>query len=188
MGLVAAGSVPTGRYRLVANRSQLAIELYKAGLLRAFADNHLIIAGEIEGSAQGFPDSWSGLITVPVAKLKVADPGRSAKDRQTIWATMEGPQQLDAARFPLVVWRLNAITPTTGAPGYLLRGTFALHGVTRPVAWPTHLASAGDEARVWGAATLKLSDFGIRPVRRALGTVRVRDQFQLRWDTFWQRR
>lgn len=180
-------AVPEGGYELVPARSQLSITLSKAGWLRAFADNHLIIARQIEGHAQGGRAGWGGIITAPVDKLEVADPGRSPKDRQDIWTTMEGPDQLDAAHFPAIVWRLGSLTAAPRQPGYLLRGSFTLHGVTAPVSWPTHLAFTGDEVHVWGHAQLTLTQFGIHPVRRALGAVQVRNQFQLRWDTVWKR-
>lgn len=177
--------VPAGRYQLLASRSQLAIVLRKAGLLSALADNHLIVARQMHGAATGGVAGWSGEIAVPVADLQVADPGRSAKDRQEIWTTMESASQLDAAQYPAIIWRLLALAPTPG--GFELRGTFTLHGVTRNVAWPTQLSIQAGTVHVWGEAPMRLSDFGITPIRRALGTVRVRDQFELRWDTVWQK-
>lgn len=182
---MAQALVQAGSYQLVASKSELAIRLRKAGLLSALADNHLIVAGQMRGAATGGPAGWRGEIIAPVAELEVADPGRSAKDRREIWQTMEGPGQLDAARYPEIVWRLDGLNRS--ASGYELRGSFTLHGVTRAVVWPTRVEIQDGRVRVWGQAEMRLTEFGIQPIRRALGTVRVRDQFELQWDTEWRK-
>ncbi|MGH9535893.1 MAG: hypothetical protein ACRD2E_13670, partial [Terriglobales bacterium] len=93
--------------------------------------------------------------------------------------------QLDIARYPRVIWRLAALAAP--APGQLmLRGRFTLHGVTRTEMWRTRWAATGGLLHMWGGAALRLSHFGIHPIRRAFGAVSVRDQFQLQWDIWWR--
>ncbi|TAN20617.1 MAG: YceI family protein [Acidobacteria bacterium] len=191
LGSVPAGaqavSIPAGSYQLLASRSQLGILLRKAGWLGAFADNHVVHTGVMRGSATGEAGSWHGIVTAPTAELQVVDPNRSTQQRHEIWVTMEGPDQLDAEQFPEIVWRLNGLELTAAAPGVLLHGTFSIHGVTRTVAWPTHVAVENGVVHVWGSAQLLLTDYGIQPIHRALGAIKVKNQFELRWDTYWQR-
>lgn len=179
--------IPAGSYQLLASRSQLGILLSKAGWLGAFADNHVIHAGMMQGSATGETGGWHGTVTAPTAQLQVVDPNRSAQQRHEIWATMEGPDQLNAQQFPEIVWQLDALEPTAAAPGFLLHGRFSIHGVSRTVAWPTHVAVENGVVHVWGSAHLLLTDYGIQPIRRALGAIQVKNEFELRWDTYWQR-
>lgn len=184
---------PPGRYALIAPPSQLTIYLSKAGWFSALGDNHVIIARRMRGAASRPPGAghWTGFLTLPAAALRVADPGASARTRAEVQATMDSAGQLDIARFPRITWRLEALglaADPAGKPGQImLRGRFTLHGVTRLETWRTQWRQQGQRIHMWGQALLRLSDFGIRPIRRGLGAVQVKDQFALHWDIWWQR-
>jgi len=57
-------------------------------------------------------------------------------------------------------------------------GTLNLHGVTKPV--EVKVLREGDAYR--GSARIKQTDFGIKPVRIAGGTVRVKDEIRIEFD------
>lgn len=181
-----------GRYTLLTPPSRLTIHLAKAGWFSSLGENHIIIARQMQGQASlaGGASNWTGFLALPAIALRVADPHSSSRDRAEVQATMDGPGQLDIARFPRIVWRLAALAPgnPAGTPLLLtLRGQFTLHGVTRPETWRTHWAQRGRRIHMWGRTVLRLTDFGIRPIRRGLGAVRVKDQFELVWDIWWER-
>lgn len=177
---------PPGHYVLAASRSQLSIHLYKSGWLSALGDNHLVVARRMRGVADVAADQWSGVLVVPSRDLRVADPHRSAHDRAEIQATMDGPSQLDIARYPRITWRLDALGSSGGEGRMILHGHFTMHGVTRRVDWRTHWAATKDGIRLWGRAYLRLTSFGIHPIHRALGAVSVRNRFLLTWNTWWR--
>lgn len=177
---------PPGHYVLSASRSRLSIHLYKSGWLSVFGDNHLVVARRMRGEANVAANQWSGVLVVPSRDLRVADPHRSAHDRAEIQATMDGPSQLDIARYPRITWRLDALGSAGGKGRMMLHGHFTMHGVTRQVDWRTHWAPTAQGIRLWGQAHLRLTEFGIHPIHRALGAVSVRNRFLLTWNTWWR--
>lgn len=183
---------PPGRYTLQAPPSRLVIHLRKAGWFAALGDNHLIVARQMRGQARSAaagaaPARWSGYITLPAAALRVADPRRSPRERAQVQDTMDGPSQLNITRFPDITWRLAAVGAAPGPGELVLRGQFTLHGVTRHETWRSHWALQGRRLHLWGQTVLLLTDFGIRPIHRALGAVQVRNRFLLAWDIWWRR-
>jgi polyisoprenoid-binding protein YceI len=56
-----------------------------------------------------------------------------------------------------------------------VEGKLTLHGETRPVS----VEVRESEGRYMGTARLKQSDFGIKPVKVAGGTVRVKDEVKI---------
>lgn len=189
---VSSALPPPGRYTLQAPPSRLVIRLRKAGWFSALGDNHLIVARQLRGQARSAPAGaaparWSGYITLPAAALRVADPHGTPHERADVQATMAGPSQLDIARFPKITWRLAAVGTAPGPGELVLRGQFTLHGVTRPETWHSHWALQGSRLHLWGQAMLRLTDFEIRPIHRALGAVQVRNRFLLAWDIWWRR-
>jgi polyisoprenoid-binding protein YceI len=82
---------------------------------------------------------------------------------------MKGPQMLDTAKFPQIVFRSQKVR-LTGAKSMQITGTLTLHGVTRPMVLEatynggyTGMPDRDPHARVGFSAhgALKRSDFGI---------------------------
>ena len=59
-----------------------------------------------------------------------------------------------------------------------MRGTLELHGQSRPVSLKVTCASESYR----GSARLKQTDFGIKPVTVAGGTVRVKDEVRVEFE------
>src|SRR5688500_1523645 len=72
--------------------------------------------------------------------------------------------------------RLTARERPAGGVSLRLDGRLTLHGVTKPVS--VHVAVRLDGSRMIATAetTVRQSEFGIRPVTAAGGTVRVKDE------------
>jgi polyisoprenoid-binding protein YceI len=150
----------------------MTVRVYKAGLLSAFGHDHEIAAP----IASGGVDSAAREVELHAnAKaLRVADPQASDKDRAEIQHTMLGPEVLDAERFPEIVFRSTA-AQAAGPNAWKVEGKLTLHGETRPVS----VEVRESEGRYMGTARLKQSDFGIKPVKVAGGTVRVKDEVKI---------
>jgi polyisoprenoid-binding protein YceI len=84
-----------------------------------------------------------------------------------IEATIAGTV-LQAGSFPEIRFASTAVSRREG--GYDLLGSLSLRGVTRPLALP--VAHEGD--RLVAVATVHQPDFGIRPYRAMMGTLRVK--------------
>jgi polyisoprenoid-binding protein YceI len=154
----------------------MKIRVDKAGVFSAFAHNHEIEApiesGEVEES-----DSPTVRLRIDARKLRVLDPEASEDTRAQIQKTMQGPQTLDADRFPDIRFQSTALDPK-GNNHWLVHGTLDLHGQTHPVTVDVTL----QDGLYRGSATLKQTSFEITPVRVAGGTVRVKDEVRVEFE------
>lgn len=157
-------------------RSTLTIRVFKSGLFRAFADDHVIQAPLAEGSL-GEPAALHLQLVIDARQMRVIDPGLSARDRQEVQTRMLGPEVLDANRFPWISYH-SVTMERLDAGGWLVRGELGLHGQFHAVmvnAFP-------QDSHYKGSVTLRQSDFGIAPISIAGGTVRVKDEIKVDFD------
>lgn len=154
----------------------LTVRVFKAGLFRAFADNHTIQAPISEGSLD---DSATPNVqlTIDARRMKVLDPGLSSKDREDVQTRMLGPDVLDTSRFAQIRFRSTAVQ-RLDADRWLVRGNLELHGQIHQIA----LTVALERGHYKGSTTLRQSDFAITPISIAGGTVRVKDEVTIEMD------
>lgn len=157
-------------------RSTVSVHVFKSGLFRAFADDHVIEAPLAEGSLD---DSATPnvRIVIDVRALKVLDPGLSPKDRGDVQTRMMGAEVLDADRFQHIRFRSVAIE-RRDADRWSVRGELDVHGQTRPVSLDVVRA----QGHYKGSTSFKQSDFGITPISIAGGTVKVKDEIKIDFD------
>jgi hypothetical protein len=158
------------------DRSTIVVHVFKSGLFRAFADNHVIQAPLKEG----FLDDGAGphvQVHVDAQRLRVVDSGLSPHDREEVQARMLGPEVLDATRFPEIRFESVAIQRVE-PDGWLVRGELTLHGQTHVVV----VTVVAQQGRYRGSASLKQTDFGMSPISVAGGAVRVKDEVKIDLD------
>jgi polyisoprenoid-binding protein YceI len=179
--LLAAGSTaaaPATR-EMDGARSTLTIRVFKAGLFSAFGHNHVIRAPIAQGSFDESADLPSVRLQVDARQLQPLDPDLSAQDRAAVQQTMLGPSVLDTANFPEIRFRSLSIEKA-GAGKWRVHGDLTLRGQTRPV-----LAEVtGGAGHYSGSATLRQSDFGIKPVAAAGGAIKVKDEVRVEFEIF----
>lgn len=153
-------------------RSTLTVRVFKSGLFRAFADDHVIQAPLADGSLD---DSASPHIQILIdaRRMRVLDPGLSARDREEAQARMLGPEVLDVNRFQWISFHSVAIQ-RLDAGGWLVRGELEPHGQIHAMA----VNVFPKNSHYTGSATLRQSDFGIAPISIAGGTVKVKDDIR----------
>lgn len=156
-------------------KSTMTVRVSKAGVLSAFGHDHEISAPIAGGSAD--TSAHKVELRVNASALRVQDPGISAKDRDEIQKTMLGPEVLDAERHSEIVFRSTGVE-TAFEGGWTVRGTLTLHGESKPVA--IEVREKG--GHYVGASRFKQSDFGIKPVKVAGGTVKVKDEIRIEFD------
>ena len=158
-----------------AGKSTLTVRVYKAGLFSALGHNHEIAAP----IARGAVDTAAHRVELQVkaSALQVRDPDASGKDRDQIQSTMLGPEVLDAQRYPEIVFRSTDVEPA-GPAAWNVRGNLMLHGETRAVAVEVRQTNG----HYVGSSHFKQSDFGIKPVKVAGGTIRVKDEIEIEFN------
>ena len=159
-----------------AEQSTITVRVFKSGLFRAFADNHVIRAPLLEGSVDDSATSHVELV-VDVHRMRVLDPSLSPKDRDDVQARMLSPEVLDADRFRQIRFHSTAVQRLE-ADRWLVRGDLDLHGQIHQVA----LKVARENGRYKGSTTLRQTEFGITPISFAGGTVKVKDEITIEFD------
>lgn len=153
--------------------STITVYVYKTGILAGLAHNHEIEApiagGEVKDSEIPFVE-----LRVDSTKLRVLDPEVSDGTRATILATMRGTEVLDVDHFPEIHFRSTRVEPN-GADRWIVHGNLDLHGQTHPISFEVTLK----DGLYQGAASLKQTEFGIKPVKVAGGTVKVKDEVKV---------
>ena len=175
---IVAAALPVGAQprAIDPKRSTLTVRVFKSGLFRAFADDHVIEAPLADGSLD---DSATPnvRIAVDVRGMRVLDPGLSTKNRQEVQTRMLGPEVLDAERFQYIRFRSETVQKGD-ADRWSIRGELEVRGQTRPVT----LNVVRDQGHYKGSTSLKQSDFGITPISIVGGTVKVKDEVKIDFD------
>lgn len=156
-------------------KSVMTVRVYKAGVFGAFGHDHEIVAPIHSGDADAAARRVE--LHVDAGALKVQDPDVSDKDRGQIQATMVGPEVLDAGKYPEIVFKSTG-AESRAQGSWTVRGSLSLHGQTQPVT----VEVKENAGHFVGHALLKLRDFGIKPIRIAGGTVKVKDEIRIEFD------
>jgi polyisoprenoid-binding protein YceI len=153
-------------------RSKITVHAYKAGLF-SFAGHDHVIDVPI---ARGTLDEQARTIefTVRTNSLQVLDPEESEKNRAEIRETMLGPKLLEADKFPEISFRSTSVKQTD-PNNVTVEGTLMLHGVSQPVS----LTVKRDGAFYVGSTKMKQTDYGMKPVSVAGGTIKVKDEVKV---------
>jgi polyisoprenoid-binding protein YceI len=173
-------------YNIDAARSKLEIAVFREGLLRMAGHDHAIAAkvfsGEVRFNSANLEDSSVNL-SIDSGSLVVLDPEVSEKDRKEIQATMLGGTVLDVKAFPKILFSSTRVSQVTKAgEDFTLTGKLNLHGVEKEIAFPVHIHPENGLLHATGMVTIAQTDFGIKPIKAALGTVRVKDRVQIKFD------
>ncbi len=112
----------------------------------------------------------------------IIDPGESDKNRSEIQATMTGPQVLDVAKYPDIVFSstsVSVVKKTAGGWELTVAGKLNLHGVEKPVGLPLQFHVEGDQLVAKGEVFLLQTEYGITPVSVAGGSVKVKGKLRI---------
>jgi len=155
--------------------STIRIHVGKAGLLSAAGHEHWVAAPVADGTLQETPPHIT--FRVEAVKMKVEkDKSLSAEKQAEVQRTMQ-TQVLESDKYPEITFRSTSIRETGGNTWEVL-GDLTLHGQTRPVTAKVEK----QQGSYVGRCQLKQTDFGIRPVRVAGGTVKVKDQLDIEFS------
>jgi polyisoprenoid-binding protein YceI len=176
VGLIFPFTLSAEQRHIDTNKSTIAIHVGKSGVFAGFAHDHDIAAPMTSGSVNTSAP-FSVELRVDARKLQVRDADVSEKDRNEIQTTMLGPEVLDSEQHQEIVFTSRTVEPM-GEGHWTVRGELTLHGQTKPVT-----ADVSEKAGHYtGRATVKQTDFGIKPVKVAGGTVKVKDEVRVEFD------
>jgi polyisoprenoid-binding protein YceI len=177
----------TVRYLIDARNSTFTVKATATGMLSAFGHNPTISIPDFEGEVTFASDTLehASLHLVIQAGSFVVIDDISKKDRAEIERRMHD-EVLEADSFPEIIYQCPQDCPvqkmaegTYSAP---LSGELTLHGVTRSQPVSARVTLKGDTLRATGEVDVRLSDYEIRPVTAAGGTVRLKDEVKLSFN------
>jgi hypothetical protein len=123
-------------------------------------------------------------LVVQAASLAVTD-DISNKDRREIESRMHD-EVLEAGGFPEIIYecpRASAVQKIgEGLYSVSLNGELTLRGVMHNQVVAARVTLKGDILRAAGEVSVRLSDFEIRPVTAAGGTIKLKDELKLSFD------
>lgn len=157
-----------------AQKSTLTIHVGKTGFLSGLGHEHEVRAPIHSGTADtGSQPAVE--IHVDARALRVIDKDASEKERAEVQTTMLGPEVLDSGRYQDIVFK-SAAVESAGQGRWTLRGNLTLRGQTRPIIVQVSLK----DGHYAGEATVKQTDFGIKPPGKA--GIRAKDEVKIVFD------
>lgn len=163
------------------SRSAITIHVGKAGLFSAAAHEHWIYApissGTIRESGEPHVE-----FKVETAKMTVKpDPKVDAKTQETVQKDMD-EMTLEPSKYPEISFQSTRVEPS-GADQWKVTGNLSLHGATKPVNLTVKRESGG----YTGHTVLKQTDFGIKPISMAGGTIRIKNEIEIDFQIYAKR-
>ncbi|MGH9504393.1 MAG: YceI family protein [Terriglobales bacterium] len=176
----------TVRYQIDGKESKFTVRAFATGLLSALGHNPTIAIQTFEGEAMVNPsaiEQSSLRIVIQAASLVVTD-DINDKDRSEIERRMH-TEVLESDGYPEIVYECSKLTASnTGAGQYwvALNGELSMHGVTRNQPVSARVTLNGDTLRAAGEFSVRQSDYEIKAVSAAGGTVRLKDELKFSFD------
>lgn len=163
------------------------VRAFATGLLSSFGHNPTIaipdFSGEVRSASSTLEDA-SLRIVIQAASLTVTG-DISAKDRQEIDRRTHD-EVLEADGFAEIIYECDRISSiqkiSEGQYAVTLNGELTLHGVTQAQPVSARVTIKGETLRAAGDFSIRQSDYEIRPVSAAGGTVKVKDELKLSFD------
>jgi polyisoprenoid-binding protein YceI len=174
VALVCVLGVNAQQHNIDTQKSTLTIHVGKTGAFSALGHDHEVRAPIHSGTAD--TGSHPAVeVHVDARALRVIDKDASEKERAEVQKTMLGREVLDSERHQESVFKSTGAEPA-GQGRWTLRGNLTLRGQTRPVTAEVTLK----DGHYTGEATVKLTEFGIKPPGKA--GVRAKDEVRIVFD------
>jgi polyisoprenoid-binding protein YceI len=176
-----------GRYKINAGQSRFTVRAFVGGLLSAVAGHdHTIAIRDFFGTAAftyGSVTPAALQFTVKADSLTVTDKV-SESDRNKIQTTMRN-EVLDVSNYPEITFRSTGITAARLEEGKYrakIAGNLTLHGTTRAITMDATVTFYEASLQAEGQFALRQTEYGIKPVTVAGGTIKVKDELKFSFN------
>lgn len=174
-------------YRLIADESRFTVQAFAEGLFSAFGHDPVIAIRDFTGEVELTPGTLSESsvkMTIMADSLAVSEEVKE-KDRAEIERMMR-EDVLETAQHPEIVFASTSVSASRLGEGrYRARviGNLTMHGSTQNNLWiQTEVTMSGERLRAKGEFSLKQTDYGIKPVSVAGGTMKVKNELKFSFD------
>lgn len=176
----------TLRYVIDPGASRFTVQAFATGLLSAFGHDPRIGIRDYEGQVQFVPETYEKAflrLGLRTGALEVLEEMKSS-DRKKLEQAMYG-EVLDTARFPEAIYESREINVARLSAERLnarIAGDLSFHGITRTESLEAHVMLMGSTLHASGEFQLRQSDYGIKPVSFAAGTLRLKDEIKFKFE------
>jgi len=173
-------------YRIDPAMSRFTVKVSAAGLLAGFGHNPTIVMRDCSGEADFLPATLEQAalrLTLRPGSCEVTD-DVSQKDKLEIETRMK-QEVLEVSRYPEIAFESTSVSPTQmGDRQYAARivGNLTLHGATHSQTVVCQVALTDETLRGFGELSLRQTDYGIKLVSVAGGTLKVKDEIKCSFD------
>jgi polyisoprenoid-binding protein YceI len=163
----------------------MVVHVGRSGLFGFSGHDHEVVAPVLDGSVMLDRTDVSRSkvsIQVDATAMKVTGKGEPAKDVPEVQRVMLSERVLDVQRHPKIVFvseDISIVQRSASRMQLRINGQLTLRGVAHRVSVPTEVELTADRFTATGKATVRQTDFGIRPVNAGGGTVKVKDEVEL---------
>lgn len=176
-----AMAIQPGRHQFGVDSGCIMLRTFRDGLV-AQAGHDLTIevarwSGELVLAEDGSPVSLE--VTADLGSFVVKDGTGGIKpltDRDKREISVTARKVLSADRFPQASFTASEFQPASSGDGGMIAGSLRLAGQSRP--WRLQVSSTGP-ATYRATATVRQTDFGIKPYTAFLGSLKVRDTVEV---------
>ena len=165
--------LPAQTIHLTSNaQSVFTLEVKKTGLMAG--KKHHLVFSQYEGTVSQQPSPQIAF-TVQANSLVCQDDWVKPKDKEKI-TRYAIDNLLEARKYPTLRYQSTAVRPNSD--GYTITGNLTIKDETRPVS--VKVVHQGNSGMVWtGEATIRLTDFNLKPPTAALGAIGTEDTMLL---------
>jgi polyisoprenoid-binding protein YceI len=182
------GESETGAARYVVDpgRSRFVVRAFATGMFSAFGHSPTIAIRDFTGEIQILPDAVKDAslrLRIRANSLEVTD-DVSDKDRREIERQMY-QDVLQTDRYPEIVFESTNVSADKIAEGHnraRITGDLTLRGITRSCVIDAQVIITGDSLRAHGEFPLRQTDYNIKPVSAAGGTIKLKDELKFTFD------
>ena len=174
------------QYRVDGRRSRFTVKAFSGGLLSSFAHNPTIAIRDFTGDVEFAPNALeksSLRLKVNGDSLELTD-NVSDKDRKEI-ERMTREEVLVTDRYPEIIFESAQVSGNKITEGWYrvnITGNLTLHGVTNKCSFDAQVRVSADSLRAEGEFPLKQTDYNIKLVSAAGGTIKVKDELKFSFD------
>lgn len=173
-------------YQLDPAKSRFLVRASAIGLLSAFGHNPTIAIRSFKGEARfdpEAPEKASLQFEIDASSLAVIGEVNEKDGNEMERAMRE--EVLETSRFPEIRFVSSGVQAdriTEGMFRTKIAGALTLHGVARDLEIPCNIIVAGDSLRANGEFSIRQTDYGIRLISVAAGTLKLKDELKFTFD------
>jgi polyisoprenoid-binding protein YceI len=174
------------RYSVDTSASQFTVQAFATGLLSVLGHNPTIGIRDYEGQIEFTPETYEGAsvrLAIHTGSMEILDEMKGDDRRKMEQLMYENV--LDVDHFPTAVYESKLISLEKQGENVLrarVSGALTFHGVTQAQSFEARVVSLGTMLRISGGFSLRQSDYGIKPVSFAAGTLRLKDEIKFNFE------